>query len=151
MNTAATESRIQEYSKGRQLLFDDFQIPMEFPEVEVCATVELCRDYLKALGEPSEWDKTSTVPPSIVCLYGTPTVIFSGFDPRVIPPPGNIHYRQEYSFLKPIVPGERLIIRSTALNKEIIRDKKYITIESKYMDSNGSPVAIGRITVVWAK
>jgi acyl dehydratase len=158
----ACASRIEEYAKGKHLVFDEIEVGMEFPEVRVSLSEETCRAYCRVVGEEGAAfrDRSSALaegygdlvaPPSIVCLFGTPTVLFSGCEPKLIPPPGNVHYSQEYEFRKAVSPGDVLSIRSRVLRKEIRRERKHVTIESEYVNGRGQTVAVGRITAVWAK
>lgn len=154
-------ARIEEYAKGRYLTFADIDVGMEFPEVVVAPTEEVCRRYAEVVGDVdgASTDSVSAggdagadvvAPPTLVCIYGTPSVVLSGHDPKVIPPPGNIHYSQDYEFYKAVRPGDRLRIRSRVLAKEVRRDRNYVTIQSEYVNQRDDRVAVGRITAVWS-
>ena len=75
----------------------------------------------------------------------------SGFKPKVIPPPGNIHYRQEYEFLNTAYIGDIIRLKSVVTSKEIRKGRKYVTIESEYLNQDDVKIAVGRITPVWSR
>jgi acyl dehydratase len=154
--------RIEEYSRGHQLVFDEIEVGMEFPEVVRQLSPEICRRHCEVVGAKEEVffsrDAAAAAgypglvaPPSVVCMYGVPSVLLSGYEPKVIPPPGNVHYRQTYEFRKVVRADDRLTIRSTVAEKEIRRDRKHVTIESEYRNREGERVAVGRITAIWSK
>ena len=158
----ARERRIEEYSRGHQLLFDEIEVGMQFPEVVRELSPEICRRYCEVVGAAEEVFSSREAalkdgypgliaPPSIVCMYGVPSVLLSGYEPKVIPPPGNVHYRQTYEFHKAVLADDRLTIRSTVAEKEIRRERKHVTIESEYRNQHGERVAVGRITAIWSK
>lgn len=158
----ASKKKKEEYGKGRWLVFDEIEVGMEFPPVVFEVTAGLIDRYCRSMGDenPVYADHLSAkrkgfdgaiAPPTIICIYAIPSALLSGYDPKVIPPPGNIHYRQEYEFLRAIFPGDRINIRSVVINKEIRNGRKYVTIESEYMNQHGEKVAVGRITPIWSK
>jgi acyl dehydratase len=158
----ANDSRIEEYARGKHLVFEDIEVGMRFPEVQVTLDEETCREYCRVVGESggafrnrsdalAEGYRDVVAPPTIVCLYGRPSLLFSACEPKLIPPPGNIHYSQDYQFLKATSPGDVLRIRSAVVAKEVRRERKHVTIESEYVNQRGEKVAVGRITAVWAK
>lgn len=162
MNNLTAKKRQEEYGKGKWLLFDDMSVGMEFPPVEFEVTKELVQKYCSAIGEnnPIFLDSAAArkkgfkgviAPSTIVCIYAIPSALLSGFKPKVIPPPGNIHYRQEYEFLNPASLGDRISIKSFVVDKEVRKGRKYITIESHYMNHEGTKIAVGRIAPIWAK
>jgi 3-hydroxybutyryl-CoA dehydratase len=162
MDSFTAKMRQEEYGKGKWLLFDEISVGMEFPSVEFEITTELVEKYCTAVGEnnPIFFDAGAArekgfngrvAPSAIVCIYAIPSALLSGFRPKVIPPPGNIHYRQEYEFLNPAGLGDRISVKSVVVSKEVRRGRKYITIESQYINQEGSKIAVGRITPIWAK
>ena len=162
MEDNAINARRREYSKGKWLIFDDISIGMEFPPVEFVVTEELVEGYAGAMGDRNpiyadekvaamEGFDGSIAPATIVCIYAIPSALLSGYDPKVIPPPGNIHYRQEYEFFRAARPGDVVRIRSVVINKEVRKGKKFVTIESEYSNQKEEKIAVGRITPVWAK
>lgn len=162
MEDHTINERKRQYSKGKWLIFDDITIGMEFPPVEFVVTEELVEKYSRAMGDPNPIyldEKTaeregfdgSIAPATIVCIYAIPSALLSGYKPKVIPPPGNIHYRQEYEFFQAARPGDVIRIRSVVINKEVRKGRKFVTIESEYTNPNGKKIAVGRITPVWAK
>lgn len=146
-------ARVEEYARGRHLTFAGIEVGMEFPEVTVSPTADVCRRYAEIVGDvaPDDAEGGLVGSPTIVCLYGTPSAVLSGYDPKVIPPPGNIHYTQEYEFHEPVRPGDRLRIRSRVLAKEVRRGRNYVTIQSEYINQRDDRVAVGCITAVWSR
>ena len=162
MNNLTAKKRQEEYSKGKWLLFDEMKVGMKFPPVEFEVTEYLIEKYCAAIGEnnPIFHDLEAAeakgfngriAPSTIVCIYAVPSALLSGFKPKVIPPPGNIHYRQEYEFLSSAGIGDRIRIKSVVIEKEIRKGRKYITIESQYINQEGIKIAVGRITPIWSK
>ncbi|MHB9150328.1 MAG: MaoC family dehydratase [Thermoleophilia bacterium] len=144
------------------MTYADIDVGMEFPEVVVSPTDEVCRRYAEVVGEiggsydesgGAAEDPTGSIvaSPTLISMYGTPSVLLSGYDPKVIPPPGNIHYSQDYEFQDAVHPGDRLRIHSKVLAKEVRRGRNYVTIESEYINQRGVRVAVGRITAVWSR
>ncbi|MDY7035976.1 MAG: MaoC family dehydratase N-terminal domain-containing protein [Thermodesulfobacteriota bacterium] len=162
MDDRAFKKRQEEYGKGKWLLFNEIEVGMEFPVVKFALTRELIRKYCRAMGDvnPVYTDEEAAkeagfdgpiAPTTIVCIYAIPSALLSGYDPKIIPPPGNIHYRQEYEFMNSASPGDTISVKSTVVNKEIRKGRNYITIESEYSNQDGKKIAIGRITPTWAK
>ncbi len=161
MEDHTINERKREYRKGKWLIFDDISIGMEFPPVEFVVTKELVEKYSRAMGDTNplyadekvaalEGFDGSIAPATIVCIYAIPSALLSGYDPKVIPPPGNIHYRQEYEFFQAARPGDVIRIRSVVINKEVRKGRKFVTIESEYSNQKEERIAVGRITPVWA-
>ena len=162
MEDATIEQRKQEYSQGKWLVFDDITVGMEFPPVEFAVTEALIDAYARAMGDrnPIYSDNSAAIaagfkgpiaPATIVCIYAIPSALLSGFKPKVIPPPGNIHYRQEYEFFQAAGPGDVIHIRSVVIQKEVRKGRKFVTIESEYTNQDGKKIAVGRITPLWSK
>jgi acyl dehydratase len=162
MDDVTLQERKQEYSKGKWLVFDDISVGMEFPPVEFQITEALVDKYSRAMGDRNpiysdEKDaaqagfKGAIAPATIVCIYAIPSALLSGFNPKVIPPPGNIHYRQEYEFFQAAMPGDVIHIRSVVIQKDVRKDRKFVTIESVYTNQDEKKIAVGRITPLWAK
>lgn len=136
---------------------------MEFPPVEFELTKELVEKYCAAMGDDNPVFKDggaarakgfsggAIAPPTIVCIYAIPSALLSGFKPKLIPPPGNIHYRQEYEFQNAAKVGDRIQVRSIVIRKEIWKGRKFVTIESQYVNQDGVKIAVGRITPIWAR
>jgi 3-hydroxybutyryl-CoA dehydratase len=152
----------EEYGQGKWLLFDEIGLGMEFPPVEFEITPELVEKYCSAMQDNNpifvDSDATrdrgfggSIAPPTIVCIYAIPSALLSGFNPKVIPPPGNIHFRQEYEFLTPARVGDRIQVKSVVVNKEIQKGRRFVTIESEYINQTGEKIAVGRITPIWSR
>jgi len=162
MDDLNVKKRLIEYGRGKPLLFDDMDLGMKFPPVEFEITKELVEAYCRAIGDSNpiyedetaaknEGFKGTIAPPTIVCIYAIPSALLSGFKPKVIPPAGNIHYRQEYEFLSAAYIGDRIRIKSVVTKKEIRGGRRYITIESEYLNQDEDKIAIGRITPVWSR
>ena len=162
MDDAIQKEKTEEYSKGKWLVFDDIDVGMEFPPVEFEVTKGLVENYCAAMQDDNpvfndagaareEGYSSAIAPPTIVCIYAIPSALLSGFKPKVIPPPGNIHFRQEYEFLSSARVGDRISIKSVVINKEIRKGLRYVTIESEYTNQDGVKIAVGRITPVWSR
>ena len=162
MNEHGGSARQNEYSKGKWLLYDDIFVGMEFPTVKFTITEELVKKYCKAMGDDnplyydSEYAKNlgfsrPIAPSTIVCIYAIPSALLSGYKPKIIPPPGNIHFRQEYEFFNAAQTGDIISIFSTVINKEILHMKRFVTIESLYFNQQEKKIACGKITPIWSK
>lgn len=162
MDENTLKERQEQYSKGKWLLFNEMHVGMSFPQVEFEVTRELVEKYAAAMGDdnPIFYDAAAArqagfegaiAPPTIVCIYAIPSALLSGFNPKVIPPPGNIHYRQEYKFLNAARIGDTIRVKSVVANKETRKGKKYVTIECHYENQDGEKIAVGRITPIWSK
>jgi len=162
MEDASISERKRKYSQGKWLVFDDISVGMEFPPVEFSITRALIDNYSRAMGDRNPiyaeghaavegGFKGPIAPATVVCIYAIPSALLSGFEPKVIPPPGNIHYRQEYEFFQAASPGDVIHIRSVVIEKEVRNGRKFVTIESVYTNQDGKKIAVGRITPLWAK
>jgi len=162
MEDSTLKKKLEGYSQGKWLVFDEIGVGMEFPPVEFEITKGLVEKYCTAMRDDNPvFDDAGAVreegfggaiaPPTIVCIYAIPSALLSGFKPKVIPPPGNIHYRQEYEFLSSARVGDRIHIKSVVVNKEIRKGRRYVTIESEYINQDGAKIAVGRITPVWSR
>ena len=162
MDNPESKKRLEEYSKGEWLLFDNIRMGMEFPPAAFELTKELIEKYCRAMGDDNpvyhneaealkEGFSAPIAPATVVCIYAIPTPLLSGYKPKVIPPPGNIHYRQEYDFFQAAKTGDTIRVKSLIFNKETRKGRNYVTIESEYTDQDGKKIAVGRITTIWAK
>jgi acyl dehydratase len=135
---------------------------MEFPPVQFEVTSEMVKKYSEAIRDlnPIYTDGESArkegfagpiARATIVCIYAIPSALLSGYKPKMIPPPGNIHYTQEYQFFSAVSPGDRINVRSVVIHKEVRKGHKYVTIETEYLNQEGKIIAVGRITPIWAK
>lgn len=162
MDDPVSKKRQEEYSKGKWLLFEEMEVGVEFPAVEFQLTVELIGKYCRAMGDTNpiytnkeaakrEGFSGPVTPATIVCIYAIPSALLSGYEPKVIPPPGNIHYRQEYEFVQAASTGDMIHVKSTVIEKRTKNGRNYVTIESEYTNQDGKKIAIGRITPIWSK
>ena len=51
MDESALKKRLEQYSKGKWLLFDEMDVGMTFPRVEFEVTRELVEKYTAAMGD----------------------------------------------------------------------------------------------------
>lgn len=162
MDDLESKKRLEKYSQGEWLIFDNIHVGMEFPAVEFELTEKLIEKYCRAMGDDNpvyhndaaahnEGFSGSIAPATVVCIYAIPTALLSGYKPKVIPPPGNIHYRQEYDFVHAAGVGDTIHVKSVVVKKETRKGRNYVTIESEYTNQDGKKIARGRITPVWAK
>jgi len=162
MDDLTAKKRQEEYNKGKWLVFDEMNVGIEFPQVEFEVTKELVEKYCEAMEDENvvfydadaaknQGFSGAIAPPTIVCIFAIPSALLSGFKPKIIPPPGNIHYRQEYEFLSPASVGDTINVKSVVIKKEIRKERKYVTIESEYVNQDGEKIAVGRITPIWAR
>lgn len=142
----------------RELTFEDMVAGYEFPSVQYEITREQVIKYVEAIGESNplyideEYARRSKygqliAPPTIAAIVTTLGVALRGI--RI--PPGATHAKQYFKFIKPIMPGDKLNIKTKLADKYIQREKKYVVIESVVRNEVGEDVVLARITGIWPK
>lgn len=126
------------------LLYNDMHVGMEFDAVTYELKAEQVEHYVKAVEETSE-DDLLTAPPTIAALFTTIRVALK--DHKM--PPGAIHAKQYYRFLKPVNAGEILTIRVKITEKYEKKGRKYAVIESRVFNDAGEHLLTGRMSGIW--
>jgi acyl dehydratase len=140
----------------KHLLYDDMYVGMEFEEVIYELNLEQVERYVEAVEEknpvftdPDKAKKAgfegSITPPTIAALFTTLRVALK--DHKM--PPGAVHAKQYYRFIKPIRPGERLRIRVKIVDKYLKKSRNYAVIESDVFNEIGEHLLTGRMSGIW--
>jgi acyl dehydratase len=66
-------------------------------------------------------------------------------------PPGAIHAKQHYKFVKPVKAGEKLKIKVKIADKFLKKERKYAIIESRVENEAGEHLLTGRMSGIWPK
>ncbi len=121
-------------------------VGMEFADATYELRPEQVKKYIEAVEDEVEPDG-SAAPPTIAALFTTIRVALR--DHKM--PPGAIHAKQYYKFIKPVRAGEKLKIKVKIVDKHIKKDRKYAVIESKVFDGGGDHLLTGMMSGIWPK
>lgn len=66
-------------------------------------------------------------------------------------PPGSVHARQRFTFLRPIQVGADLQVRVRPAGREVRRGRTHVVLEYRITDAGGSLVATAESRTVWAE
>jgi acyl dehydratase len=71
---------------------------------------------------------------------------------RILPerPPGNVHARQSYEFIRAAQLGARLTTRLNCRAAERKGERRWVHLESETSDANGALVCRGAMSMLWA-
>lgn len=112
-----------------------------YAEREIDVSPEAAAAYAAAVG-------AKEVPAFLMAASWTvPRVSFSKW--RV--PPGGIHARQTWQGSRPIVPGSRVRLRTTAKEKFHSKSRPYVVFESVIEDVSGAVLGTGEMTILWPR
>ena len=143
-------------SQAKELTFDDLIVGREFPPVEYELGQNQVLEYVTAVGDlhplytDEEFARGSKYgslisPPTIAAVFTTLRVVLK--EAKI--PPGAIHTKQYFKFIKPVRPGDKLDITVTLKDKYIRRGNKYVVIESMVRNQHAEEVVLARITGIW--
>jgi acyl dehydratase len=143
--------------EGELLTYDSVEIGTEFPVYVYKLTEETVRRYCEAIEDPhplfndeeyakKEGYKTVVAPPTIAAIYA----LRAHKQKRKLPP-GGIHAKQKFCFLRPVYPGDVLYCRAKVVDKYIKKDRKYVVIEVETKNQSGETVVISTSTGIWPK
>jgi 3-hydroxybutyryl-CoA dehydratase len=145
-------------SQTKELIFDDMVQGRSFPSVDYTLDPQQVREYAAAVGDlnplyvDEEFARCSKyggpiAPPTIAAVFTTLRVVLK--EQKM--PPGAIHAKQYFKFIKPVRPGDKLHITVTLKDKYIRRDRKWVVIETQVENQHGEDVVLARITGIWPK
>lgn len=122
---------------------DEVFVGRYFGEHEYEITPELVRHYCQSVSEDEAAFRSSGggsfAPP---LLLHSDVYAFRGwYLPYIY---GNLHARQEWQFFAPIVLGQRVVTRSTIVERYLKRDREYVVNEVNYFGDDGRPLMRGR-------
>ena len=124
-----------------ELTYDRIAVGEIYAEREIDVSPDAAAAYASAVG-------AEEVPAFLTAASWTvPRVSFSKW--RV--PPGGIHARQTWQSSRPIVPGSRVRLRTTAKEKFESRSRPYVVFESVIEDGAGLLLASGEMTILWPR
>jgi len=142
----------------RELTYDDLVAGHEFPSVQYEITEDQVAKYVEAVEDrhplyvDEDYARQSKyghliAPPTIAALVTTLRVVLG----EVGIPPGTIHARQSFKFIRPVKAGDRLTITIRLADKYIERGKKLMVFESLVRNEMDEEVVLARITGIWPR
>ena len=132
--------------------YDDLLVGSVFPEepVAFAVTAEVVAGY-RAIAERSLVGSEAGpadgegVPPMLAALY------IRGAQDALRGPPGGIHAKQHFTFLRPVRIGETLHTLLTIAEKYERNGRRYVVSATVTRDAEGAEVTRGRITSIWGQ
>ncbi len=131
--------------------YDDLRPGAVFPdepvEFQVTASVvagyrAIARGSLAGAADPAD---DETVPPMLAALY------IRGAQNALHGPPGGIHAKQHFTFLRPVRVGDTLFTSLTIAEKYERNGRRYVVSATSTRDGSGVEVTRGRITSIWGQ
>ena len=100
-------------------------------------------DYASAVGGAGSPDYDGALPPLAVVAAGLSRLIHDlGIGT------GTIHAGQEVEFVRPVIPGERIIASGELKSNSVRREARFASIATEFRDSQGMLVATANSTVI---
>ncbi len=139
------------------LTYDTVDVGTEFPPYVYSLNEETVKRYVEAIQDPHplfhdedhakrEGYKGTLAPPTTAAIYAT-----RAHKQKKKLPPGGIHAKQMFRFIKPVYPGDTLTSYAKVVDKYIKRERKYVVIEVQTKNQQGETVVISRSTGIWPK
>jgi acyl dehydratase len=137
-------------------LWDELEIGCRFPQVEYIVKNQTISEYNEAVQEKNDlfsskenaqrYGFDSTIaPPTMAAIY-----VMEAF--KSIPaPPGGIHAKQRFEFIKPAMAGDLLCTSVVIVDKYIKRNKKYVEMASETFNQEGDVIVKSLMTRIWSK
>lgn len=141
--------------EGDLLTYDSVEVGTEFPPYVYRLSEETVKDYVRAIqdrhplfNDPDYAQRLGyrgvVAPPTTAAIYATRAHKQS----RKLPP-GGIHAKQMFRFLRPVYPGDTLISTARVVDKYIKKEKRYVVIEVETRNQDGDKVVVSRSTGIW--
>ncbi len=112
---------------------------------EIDITPELVQRYCQAVGDHNPWyvgDSPFGGPVAAALLLHSEVYRYGGwYLPNVY---GNLHAKQEWELFQPMMVGERVLTRSTIVDRYIKRDREYVVNEVACFGPDGRLLNRGR-------
>ena len=132
---------------------DTIPIGTTFPSYEVTLTPEKIRDYVEAIEDrnplygDAEFAAASPhggliAPPIIASIY-----IRQAYRKVASSPPGSVHAKQAYRFLRPHRSGERVTVTSTLADRYERKERTYVIIKTVATNQDGEKLVEATNTV----
>lgn len=142
----------------KELTFDDIEVGREFQTISYEMGRDQVEQYVQAVGDfhPLYTDEDFArrskyggliAPPTIAAIFTSLRVALK----KEKIPPGAVHAKQYFRFIKPVRPDDKLNITVTLKDKYIQRGRKYVVIESLARNQDGEEMVLARITGIWPK
>lgn len=139
------------------LTYDSVEIGTEFPSYVYPLSEETVRTYVEATEDPhplfrdddyarSQGYLKKLAPPTTAAIYAT-----RAHKQKRKLPPGGIHAKQMFRFLRPVYPGDTLTSSAKVVDKYIKKERKYVVIEVETKNQRGETVVISRSTGIWPR
>jgi 3-hydroxybutyryl-CoA dehydratase len=124
---------------------NEIYVGRDFGGAEYGITPELIERYIAGTGDDNPWYRGASpfggpVAPALI-VHSAVFHTHSWYLPNLY---GNLHARQEFDFLAPVMVGERLRSRSVIVDRYVKRDREYVVNETLIFDSSGRMVTRGR-------
>ncbi len=132
--------------------YDDLHPGAVFPDQPVAfqVTADVVASY-RAIAQrslqgadagPAEPDG---VPPMLAALY------IRGAQNALRGPPGGIHAKQHFTFMRPVRVGETLYTSLRIAEKYERNGRRYVVSDTTTRDAAGAEVTRGRMTAIWGQ
>jgi hypothetical protein len=127
--------------------YADLHVGARFPDepARYAVTADVVNAYRTLGGGDSAGESSNIAPPTIAAVYIRPA------QNALNGPPGGIHAKQKFEFLKSVTVGDRL---ETVLEiKELFErnGRRFVVSETRTTNQNNVLVCIGLITQVWGQ
>ncbi|MDQ1002664.1 acyl dehydratase [Neobacillus niacini] len=137
-------------------LWDELEIGRRFPQVEYIVKDQTITEYNEAVQEKNDiylskenalkYGFDSTIaPPTMAAIY-----VMEAFK-NIPAPPGGIHAKQMFEFIKPTMAGDLLRTSVVVVDKYIKRNKKYVEMASETLNQEGDIIVKSLMTRIWSK
>lgn len=141
----------------KTIYYDDLDVGHEFKPCEYTMTEETIRKYAEAIADQNplyndqEAAKKSPygniiAPPTSAAIYS-----ISAYKTEGKTPPGGIHARQKFEFVKPVFPGDRLKVTARVKDKFIKKERKYVILDVTTANQKGEVVVRSEMTAIWSQ
>lgn len=133
------------------LAYEDLRPGAALPEVEHLVDAAFLDAFCAATGDTNPWSRDGAAafgrrvaPPSVATIFSTAIL----GNPGVDRPPGDVHARQSWETLRPILEGSRIRTSGVVTDRFEKKGRKWIEYEATSRDETGTVVAISRCTIV---
>ena len=124
---------------------DEVRVGLDLGGHEYEITPELVRDYIEGVDDSQPWYTGASPfggPVAPALILHSEVYRFGGwYLPNVW---GNLHARQEWEFFAPIMVGDRVMTRSTIIDRYIKRERDYVVNEVQLIGPEGRLLMRGR-------
>jgi acyl dehydratase len=124
---------------------DEVFVGRDYGGAQYEVTPDLIERYIAGTGDDNPWYRGTSpfggpVAPALI-VHSAVFHTHSWYLPNVF---GNLHARQEFDFLAPVMVGERLHSRSVIVDRYVKRDREYVVNETLIFNASGRVVTRGR-------